>query len=108
MTGMSKGSGAVAILDSRSLREIARLPAGVFPDGIAFDPDHRRIFVSDELGGGLTVISADDDKLIARIDTKGEVGNVQYDPITKRIYVPVQSRNELVVIDPISLAIIAR
>ena len=108
MTGISKGSGAVAILDSRSLKEIARLPAGVFPDGIAFDPDHRRIFVSDELGGGLTVIGADDDKPIARIDTKGEVGNVQYDPITKKIYVPVQSRNELAVIDPVSLGIVAR
>jgi len=108
MTGISKGSGAVAVLDSRSLKEIARLPAGVFPDGIAFDPDDRRIFVSDELGGGLTVIGADDDKLIARIDTKGEVGNVQYDPITKKIYVPVQSRNALAVIDPANLRVIAR
>ena len=36
------------------------------------------------------------------------MGNVQYDPITKRIYVPVQSRNELAVIDPVSLGVIAR
>ncbi len=46
MTGMTKGSGAVAILDSASLKEIARLPSGVFPDGIAFDPRERRVFIS--------------------------------------------------------------
>src|SRR5262249_49409529 len=56
MAGMSKGAGAVAILDSVSLKEIARLSAGVFPDGIAYDPRDKRVFISDELGGGLTVI----------------------------------------------------
>lgn len=108
MAGVSKGSGALAILDSVSLKEIARLPAGVFPDGIAYDPQERRVFVSDELGGGLTVIGADDDKLIGRIDTGGEVGNVQYDPATRRIYVPVQTRDELIAVDPAALNVVAR
>ncbi len=108
MAGLSKGTGAVAVLDATTLKEVARVPAGVFPDGIAFDPDDRRIFISDELGGGLTVLGADDDRPIARIDTKGEVGNVQYDAVTKRIYVPVQSRNELLAVDPKSLQIVAR
>ena len=90
MAGLSKGSGAISILDIASLKEIARLPGGVFPDGIAYAPRERRVFVSDEMGGALTVIDADNDKLVGRIDTKGEVGNVQYDPITRRVYVPVQ------------------
>ena len=80
MAGLSKGSGAISILDIASLKEIARLPGGVFPDGIAYAPRERRVFVSDEMGGALTVIDADSDKLVGRIDTKGEVGNVQYDP----------------------------
>src|SRR5579864_1848832 len=50
MVGLSSGHGQVAVLDSRTLKEIARLPGGVFPDGIAYDPMIRRIFVSDELG----------------------------------------------------------
>jgi DNA-binding beta-propeller fold protein YncE len=56
--------------------------------------------VSDELGSAVDVIDGLTDKVIARIDTGGEVGNVQYDPITKRVYAPIQSRNELAVIDP--------
>ena len=108
MSGMGKGSGAVAILDSATLKEIARLPAGVFPDGIAYDARDRRVFISDELGGGLTVVGADDDKPIARIDTGGEVGNVQYDPISRLVYVPVQSHDELIAVDPDALKVVAR
>ncbi len=108
MTGIGKGSGAVAILDSTALKEIARLPGGVFPDGIAYDPKDRRIFVSDEMGGALIVIGAEDDKPIARIDAGGETGNVQYDPVTRRVYVPVQSHDELIAVDPAALKVVAR
>jgi YVTN family beta-propeller protein len=103
MAGLSKGSGQVAVLDAQSLQEIARLPGGVFPDGIAYDADDGRIFVSDELGDGVTVIDAHSNKVLARIKTDGEVGNVQYDPITRRIYAPIQTRNAMSVIDPARL-----
>lgn len=96
MTGLSRGHGQVAVLDTRTLREIARLAGGVFPDGIAYDPKARRIFVSDELGGSVTVIDADASKTVNRIDTAGEVGNVRYDPASRNVFVPVQSRNELI------------
>lgn len=108
MAGVSKGSGAVAILDSVSLKEIARLPAGVFPDGIAYDPRDKRVFISDEMGGGLTVIGAEDDKPVGRVDTGGEVGNVQYDPVSRYVYVPVQSHDELIAVDPTALTVVTR
>src|SRR5262249_14359959 len=76
MARLSSGSGKVAILDSTTLKEIARPSAGVFPDGIAYDPDDHKIFVSDELGSAVDVIDGLTDKAIARIDTAGEVGNV--------------------------------
>jgi DNA-binding beta-propeller fold protein YncE len=108
MVGLSSGRGAIAIVDTRTLREITRLPGGVFPDGIAYDPKDRKIFVSDELGSGVLVIDADSNRLIARIAPGGEVGNVRYDPITAKVYAPIQSRNELAVIDPANLRLVAR
>lgn len=108
MAGLSSGHGEVAIRDTRTLKELARAPAGVFPDGIAYDPRDRRIFVSDELGSALTIIDAAADKFLARIDTGGEVGNVRYDPATGDILVPVQSHDELIRIDPEKTSVRAR
>lgn len=99
MLGLSKGHGAVAIVDTNTLAEIARLPGGVFPDGIAYDAKDNRIFVSDEMGSAVTAIDAAQNKVIARIGAGGEVGNVQYDPATAKLYAPIQTRNELAIFD---------
>ena len=108
IAGLSSGRGGVTIVDSTDLHEIARLPGGVFPDGVAYDPKEEEIFVSDELGGAVLVINAATDRLVGRIEAGGEVGNVQYDPLTGKIYAPVQSGNELIVIDPAKLEIVNR
>jgi DNA-binding beta-propeller fold protein YncE len=108
MVGLSSGPGAVAILDTAHLREIARVPGGVFPDGIAFDAKERRIFVADELGSAVLVIDADSNGLVGRVELGGEVGNVQYDPVTARVYAPIQSRDELATIDPASALLVTR
>ena len=108
MAGLSRGRGAIAVLDAESLREIARVPGGVFPDGIAYDSKDHRVFVSDELGSALVVIDAITNAPQARIAVDGEVGNVRYDPLTDRIYVPVQSNNALAVVDPANLRVVRR
>ncbi|MBU6297471.1 MAG: hypothetical protein KJS68_04430, partial [Alphaproteobacteria bacterium] len=100
MAGLSSGDGAVVVLDTDNLHVIARLPGGVFPDGIAYDQKEQKAFVSDELGDAVSVIDARANRFVARIGLDGQVGNVRYDPITGKVYVLVQSRNELAVIDP--------
>lgn len=86
-------------IDERTLKVIARAPAGEYPDGIAWDPDHRRIYVSDETGGIESVFTATGHR-IGTVRLGGEAGNVQYDPGSKHILVDVQTRNVLAVIDP--------
>lgn len=108
MAGLSSGRGEVAVRDTRTLKEVARVKGGVFPDGITYDARDHRIFVSDEMGAAVTAIDAATDKVIARIDTGGEVGNVRYDPASGDVFVPVQSHNELARINPIKLSIVAR
>jgi len=108
MAGLSSGKGLIAIYDTQSPRSIGWRPGGVFPDGIAYDPRDHRVFVSDELGGAVVVIDAETDREIGRVNTKGETGNVRYDPVTGKVYVPVQSHNELVSIDPVKLAVLER
>lgn len=38
----------------------------------------------------------------------GEVGNVEYDPVTAKVYAPIQSRDELATIDPVSALLVTR
>ena len=94
-------------IDEKTLKITATAPAGQYPDGIAWDPDHRRVYVSDETGGIESVFTAAGHR-IATIQLGGEAGNVQYDPGTRHVLVDVQTRNDVAVIDPRSERVIRR
>ena len=97
----------VLTLDSRTDKVIARAPAGQYPDGLAYDPVERHVFVSDESGGVETVLNAGGHR-IATISLGGEAGNVQYDSGSGRVLADVQTRNDIAVIDPRTNRIVRR
>lgn len=97
----------VLTLDSRTDKVIARAPAGQYPDGLAYDPIERHVFVSDESGGVETVLNAGG-RRIATISLGGEAGNVQYDSGSGRVLADVQTRNDIAVIDPRTNRIVRR
>ena len=90
----------VAVVDAESLAIIRRIPAGHFPDGLAFCPETLKLYVSDESGGQETVIDTQTNTNLLSIPLDGEAGNTQYDPVSHLILVAVQTRNQLVAIDP--------
>jgi len=98
----------IAVVDAGSLNIVARIPDGRFPDGLAYSTETKKLFVSDESGGVETVIDAVANKKLGAIELGGEAGNTQYDPTSHLIYVAVQSRNQLVAIDPQSEKLVAR
>jgi len=98
----------VTVVDDRSLEVVARVSGAEFPDGIAYAPDERRIFVSDEHGGVDLVIDGTSNARLGRIELGGEAGNTHYDGPSHCILVAVQTKNELVAIDPASQRIVAR
>jgi DNA-binding beta-propeller fold protein YncE len=103
----AQGLGGVVVLDARSGKRIAMVPAGDV-DGLAYDPVTRRVFVSDEGGGRETVIDARTNRAIAVVALGGEAGNVQYDAVSKHVFAGVQTRDELAEIEPSSLKVIRR
>jgi DNA-binding beta-propeller fold protein YncE len=94
-------------LDGRTGKILARAPAGQYPDGLAYDPVERHVFVSDESGGVEAVLNAAGHR-IATIALGGEAGNVQYDSVSHKILVDVQGRNDLAIIDPRTNRIVRR
>jgi DNA-binding beta-propeller fold protein YncE len=94
------GSHQVAVLDDSTLRRVAAIQGITFPDGLAFAPEVGKVFVSDEFGRREIVIDASTNQMRATIPLNGEAGNTQYDSVGRQIFVAVQTRNELVAIDP--------
>src|SRR5437899_566041 len=98
----------VAVVDTESLAVIKRIPDGKFPDGLAFSPETQKLYVSDESGGVDTVIDTRTNEKLRSIALGGEAGNTQYDATSHLIFVAVQTRNQLVAIDPRSDQIVGR
>ena len=68
----------------------------------------RKVYVSDEAGGGERVIDGPTNRVVATIPLGGEAGNTIYDPGSGRILVAVQTLNEVVEIDPRTNRVTAR
>src|SRR5262245_28221120 len=102
------GNHEVAVVDERTLTVVARVSGPRFPDGIAYAPGEQKVFVSDESGESDFVIDARSNKEAGRIALDGEAGNTHYDAVSHCIVVAVQTRNQLVAIDPASERILAR
>src|SRR5438874_2126351 len=107
------GDHAVVVVNDSTLQIVARVAGPRFPDGIAYAPDARRVFVSDESGRRDFVIDAATDSVMARIELDGEAGvvavfgardgslvqlgwyrapkahSVAVDPATHRVYLPL-------------------
>lgn len=97
----------VLTIDAKTNAVIAHAPAGQYPDGLAYDPVERHVFVSDESGGVETVLNAQGHR-IATIPLGGEAGNVQYDAGSGHVLADVQTRDDIAVIDPKRNRIIRR
>lgn len=104
----SAGTHEVAIVDDHSLTVTTRVQGVRFPDGLAYAPETQKVFVSDEAGDAELVIDTRTRTRRSTIALGGEAGNTQYDSVSHCILVAVQTRNELVAIDPVREAIVAR
>lgn len=102
------GRHEVAVVGDRSLKVVARVGGIRFPDGIAYAPAEQKVFVSDESGGADVVIDARTNTKRSTIALGGEAGNTHYDSVSHCILVAVQTRDQLVAIDPAAERIVQR
>jgi len=102
------GAHEVAIIDDQTLKIKSRVGGIQFPDGIAYAPEADKVFVSDESGGTDVVIDPNTMKKRSTIDLGGEAGNTHYDSVSHCILVAVQTKDQLVAIDPVSERIVQR
>jgi DNA-binding beta-propeller fold protein YncE len=102
------GEHQVAAVDMSGFKIIAMSGPVTYPDGLAYSPGTKRVFVSDEHGGVDAVIDTQSDKLLTNIPLGGGAGNTVYDSGSGHILVAVHGVNEVVAIDPAAMKIIGR
>src|SRR5215831_1455659 len=102
------GEHKVAVVDMQNLKTIAKAGPVHYPDGIAYAPGPKRVFVSDEHGDEEAVIDATTNTLLTTIPLGGGAGNTVYDSGSGHILVAVHEKNELVAIDPATAKIVGR
>jgi DNA-binding beta-propeller fold protein YncE len=102
------GRHELVALDDRTLKVAGRVGGIRFPDGIAYAPVEQRVFVSDEVGEADVVVDAHTNTKRSTIPLGGEAGNTHYDSVSHCIVVAVQTRNQLVAIDPATERVVAR
>jgi DNA-binding beta-propeller fold protein YncE len=102
------GRHELVAFDDRTLTVAGRVGGIRFPDGIAYAPVEQRVFVSDEAGEADVVVDARATTKRGTIPVGGEAGNTHYDSVSHCIVVAVQTRNQLVAVDPAAERVVAR
>ena len=102
------GAHEVVAIDDRALAISAHVGGIRFPDGIAYAPIEQKLFVSDESGSADVAIDVRTNTKRSTIPLGGEAGNTQYDSVSHCILVAVQTRNQLVAIDPATERVVQR
>jgi len=105
------GTNELVALDETTGAELWRAPTGAYPDGIAYTPTTGQLWVSNETGDSETVVDAGTGRVVGTVPLGGEAGNVAFDPAgggSGAVLVDVQSKNQLLTIDPASRTVLRR
>lgn len=90
----------LALIDDQTFDVKARVPAGAYPNGLAFDPGSGRVFVSNNAGAGVAVVDAKAAKALPSLEIGGGAGNTQFDAVSGHILAAVHGGDYLADIDP--------
>jgi DNA-binding beta-propeller fold protein YncE len=80
------GNNTVEILDLGAQRDVHSISGVPAPQGVAYSPDTDKLFVA-SAKGRLYIYSGTSFDLITTIDFHGDVDNLRYDAMEKRVYV---------------------
>jgi DNA-binding beta-propeller fold protein YncE len=99
---LPQAKGTILIVDGSTDKTVAKLPGGKGPDGAVYDPFSELVFVMNHNGGDATVVDPAVQQVVATIP----VGGVLEFPVSDgagKVFVNVQDKNEIAVIDVATL-----
>jgi DNA-binding beta-propeller fold protein YncE len=97
----------ITIFDLKTLKPIQKVKTGDTPDAIAYDPKSRRVFTFNARGHSASAIDAAKGTLVGEVPLGGKPEFAVSDG-KGHIYVNIEDKNEMAVIDPDKLTVTAR
>jgi DNA-binding beta-propeller fold protein YncE len=101
----------LVIIDSESLSELGRVATGRSPDGVAWDPSHGVVGVSDQGDGALSLLAEAGTGVRRAVALGRETGNVVFDPSRATFWitvVPATGADQVVEVDPLAATVKAK
>ena len=101
------GENKIGVIDLATMKVIERIPTGNKPDGMEYAAPFGKVYVSNERANAETAIDVRTGKT-TEIKFDSETGVPRYDPVARKLYVNLQDRSELAVIDPATDKLVER
>jgi hypothetical protein len=101
----------LVIIDNTTLAEISRVVTGRAPDGVAWDPVHKVVGVSDQQDGAISLIPSSGNGTRVQVKLGTVTGNVVFDAARAQFWITVERASppdQLVAIDPVAGTIATR
>jgi hypothetical protein len=93
------GENKVSIVELKTLSTLSKVETGLNPDAILYEPKQKEIYALNHTGKTATVIGAADGAVKATIPLGGQAETGQADPDLGRVFVNIEDKNTIDVID---------
>jgi DNA-binding beta-propeller fold protein YncE len=101
------GENKVGIVDLATLQTLSKVETGRNPDAILYEPKQKEIYALNHTGESATVVEAATGKVVATIPLAGSAETGQADPGLGRVFVNIEDKNSVDVIDIAAHKVIA-
>jgi len=101
------GEDKVGIVDLKTLQTLNKVATGKNPDAILYEPKQKEVYALNHTGGSATVINATSGAVVATIPLAGDAETGQADPQLGRVFVNIEDKNSIDVIDTATHKVIA-
>jgi len=95
------------IVDLKTFQPLGRVATGANPDSIRYVPSRKEVWTFNHTGKSVTVFGAQDGKTLATIMLSGELEEAVEDPAANRMFVNIEDKGAIGVIDTVKHALVA-
>jgi len=93
------GENKVSIVDLKTLQTLSKVDTGANPDAIVYEPKQKEIYALNHTGHSVTTFDAATGKVTATIPLAGTAETGQADPGLGRVFVNIEDKDSIDVID---------